>query len=372
MIGLISLNINTDDLNYGAILHTWAFQQIIQDKLGSGSNEVINYIPSHLETFNRNKPITSYIRQHDRKNTIKLILCREEYLKRLRKFERFTKEHLIVSKNQYNEERLNETILPYDVLICESDVIWSIAIFKGKFEETFFLALDSMKEKKRYAYSASAANMEFTKEEFDKFDELVKNFDMISCRESYLSDYLENNLTIHAPHVLDPVMLVDKEKYLNLMSDRLIKEPYLLIYVPVQLNKKIYENAKKYARENNLKIIEVSMHPWHRFRHKVIIDAGVEEFLSLIYYADCIFTSSFHAVCFSMIFEKEFYAFSRKTGRKTEDLCKNFKVSNRYILCDEGRNQTPIDYTEINKQFEMRKKISMEYIDTMIADFGEK
>ena len=211
--GLLSLNINTDDLNYGAVLHSWAFQQVLENVCCEGTSEIIDYIPTHLENFDRRKPVVSYAKRRHWKNVIKLLMCRKRYLSRLDKFERFIDEKMTVSKEQFTEESLNSALLDYDTLVCESDVIWSPGFFGGKFERAFFLNLDSMRTKRRYAYSASAANMVFSENQKKEFSILLRNFDGISCRESYLSNYIESNEGIDAPHVLDPVLLLDQKCY---------------------------------------------------------------------------------------------------------------------------------------------------------------
>ena len=47
-IGTLSLNINTHDLNYGALLHTWAFQHLLINKF-KVETEVIDYVTPQFE-----------------------------------------------------------------------------------------------------------------------------------------------------------------------------------------------------------------------------------------------------------------------------------------------------------------------------------
>ena len=50
-VGTLSLNINTDDLNYGAMLHSWAFQQVLKQQECVQSTEIIDYTTKILEGF---------------------------------------------------------------------------------------------------------------------------------------------------------------------------------------------------------------------------------------------------------------------------------------------------------------------------------
>ena len=72
-IGTLSLNINTSDFNYGAILHSWAFQQFL-DKYGKYNVEIIDYITPHLEKCNLKYPIYSSIKNKKLRTIIKSII----------------------------------------------------------------------------------------------------------------------------------------------------------------------------------------------------------------------------------------------------------------------------------------------------------
>ena len=83
-------------------------------------------------------------------------------------------------------------------------------------------------------------------------------------------------------------------------------------------------------------------------------DAGVEDFLSSIYYAQFIFTNSFHAVCFSLIFKKQFYVFSRANSGKLMDICTLFEMDERYNRYSDIESKE-IDYKKIENK---RQKLS--------------
>ena len=96
------------------------------------------------------------------------------------------------------------------------------------------------------------------------------------------------------------------EEYDKITDTRLLKEQYILLYLPVNDNKKLRKKAKEYAKENGYKILEISTKLLKKNTelHKTLPAAGIEEFLSSIKNAECIFTNSLHAVCFSIIFKK--------------------------------------------------------------------
>jgi len=365
-IGTLSLNINTNDLNYGALLHSWAFQQVLKNKLNIKNTEIIDYIPSHFIGINFKYPIITSIKGFHPRGTIKLLPNTYFHAKRYEKFKDFVDKNMVTSKSQYNVETLNQAELDYDCIICESDVIWSPNSMAGNFDPTFFMALDSMKDKRRIAYAPSLANAEFTKDQEEQFTGLLKNVDYISCRERYAAEYTSKFTDKRVSHVLDPTLLLNEKDYLEITEKRLITEKYLLIYFPLQFMPELVKQAKSYAKKRGLKVVEISSYVLEKFKHKTYTDAGIGEFLSLVKNAEVVFSNSFHGVCFSVLFEKEFYAYSRKTGRKIEDICKLLGLENRFIRNFNFSEQEPIDYNKINRIISEERIKSIEWLKESI------
>lgn len=366
-IGTLSLNINTHDFNYGAILHSWAFQEYIEKELNVDV-EIIDYITPYLENRDRKNPLKYALKQKKIKSIIKQLVKYSTYKKRYNKFQKFIEEEMKISEKHYTQSSLNIEKLKYDILICESDVIWSAGFFQGKFDKTFFLALDSMKEKKKIAYAPSMADGNLNNEQEKELTELLKGFNYISCRESYEKDILSNYTDKQITHVMDPVLLLDSEDYDKITGKRIIKNNYLLLYLPVDNNKKLRKFAKEYAKKHNLKILEITTKMMHSYGVKTLTSAGVQEFLSAIKYADVIFTNSFHAICFSIIFNKEFYAFSRKSNGKVRDICKTMNLKDRFLENDQFKELKKIDYNIVNEKWKEYKEKSQRWIINAIEN----
>ena len=354
-IGTLSLNINTDDLNYGAVLHSWAFLKYIKKNGLAEEIEVIDYTTPLFEKFERNHPIQSYIKMRRWKSVGKLIFSASMYQKRLKKFEKFVEDNMKVSHKSYTQKTLEEEKLNYDCLICESDVIWSPSFFKGKLDKVFFLGLDNMFNKKKIIYAASTANCDFSQKELEVFEQYIQFPNRISCREKYGSEQIRKCGRQDVETVIDPVLLLESNDYEAIMTERIIREPYLLIYIPLGYDKRYQKVATEYAKKNHLKVVEISYYIWNSISHIVMADAGIKDFLSLIKHADVIFTNSFHAVCFSCIFQKEFYAFKRKTGKKTEDLCERLALTERYMDIDDFQEKKRINYQIVEERLKAER-----------------
>ena len=68
-VGIISINLHTRRLNYGAVLHTWAFQQLMLRRGDMDGCEVIDYLPDGRD---QGSPWTYFIRKK-KGNPVKLI-----------------------------------------------------------------------------------------------------------------------------------------------------------------------------------------------------------------------------------------------------------------------------------------------------------
>lgn len=363
-VGTLSLNINTHDLNYGAILHSFAFCRLLRSK--GIECEVIDYTTPIFESYNLKYPLGGYLKDGKFTNSILALLRTGSHARRYDKFESFKKNHMYISEKHYTYEELSKAKLDYSTLICESDVIWSPEFFGGVFDKSFFLAHESMKEIHRVAYSASLGNCEFTPELENEFTSLLTNLDAVSCRETYAAEFTQQHTEKDVVCVLDPVLLLKEKDYEDVTAAPMINQPYVLLYLPVKYNKKIVPAVEKYAKDRGLKLIEISRFPWECLRHKTIQDAGVEEFLSLIKNAEVVFSNSFHAVCFSVIFHKEFYAFSRRTGLKIKDICERLGLNTRFITDVVISDDQPINYSEVDMKLDKERERSFFFIENNI------
>lgn len=367
-IGTISLNINAPDFNYGAILHSWAFQQYLKRQSIVEYTEIIDYTMPILEGQNLKCPIKDAIIGFHPKSLINYLKNSNMYQSRYRKFQKFIETNICKSSKKYTQATLNAAKLNYDCVICESDVIWSPGFSGGHFDRSFFLALDSMKDMRKIAYAPSMANGNLNDEQEKELRELLQYPEYISCRESYEKEILEKYTDKSVSHVLDPVLLLDADSYKSICSKRLLTDKYLLLYLPVDDNKNLRTYAQKYAELHGLKILEIStkLKSYEKNQKKCIGNAGIEEFLSAIKYADVVFTNSFHAICFSILFNVQFYAFSRAYAKKVEDICETFELKNRFFADDKFIEQKPIDYIRVNKKYNKLKQQSIQWLDSVL------
>ena len=369
-IATLSLNINAPDFNYGAILHSWAFARYLRTLPYVNEITILDYTMPKLEGQDLRNPILDCIKRFNFPRAFRLIKHYHEHLIKYSRFQQFIKSEMPVSAKSYTQKSLAAEHLDYDALVVESDVVWAPGFTRYKkelFDKSFFLAFDNMRKIKRIAYAPSMANAEFSADEKDCLKELLTNFDGISCREGYEKRVLEE-LTGGGTimQVLDPVLLLEATDYSGLIDSPIMKDRYLLLYLPVDNNDLLRSEAVRFAQANSLKILEISTEYKMNSIGQTLLSAGPREFLSAIYHAEMIFTNSFHAICFSLIFQKQFYAFSRRYDGKVRDICKQFNLENRFIENGVFADQPPIDYGKVNKTVCEKREMSKSWLESQL------
>ena len=134
-----------------------------------------------------------------------------------------------------------------------------------------------------------------------------------------------------------------------------------------------YEHIPKFLT-NNKKEISLYNNADETFGDIKLFDVGLGEFFSLIKNAECVFTDSFHAVCFSWIFKTRFYVFDRDVGfdgtkmsSRIDSILKLMNLEDRKIDCDSN-----VDL-EQNVNFESEDLCDMitksrKYLDDALRD----
>lgn len=351
-IGTISVNINAPDFNYGAILHTWAFLRFVQALPLVESAELIDYTMPSLQGQRLRFPAWTALKGGHPRRALRRLACFLPYQRRYQKFQRFIAGNMPRTPQRYTQATLDQARLDYDCVICESDVIWNHLFTGEQLDRSFFLAADSMKAMRRVAYAPSLGDGNLSPRQKEDLRAFLRFPHFISCREMYGKALIQTLTDKPVAQVVDPVLLLDAKDYSAICAAPLMDEPYALIYAPVNENTKMHAAAQLYAKQHGLRLLEIRMDSSVRRLPggRCLTDAGVEEFLSALRHADAVFTNSFHAVCFSLLFHVNFFAFSRRHPRKVQDICELFDLGNHYFPDDDFRDPGPIDFVAADQR----------------------
>lgn len=300
--------------NYGAMLQAYALKTYLTEK---GYNaEIINYIPKHMRIkyfylnwleliiLRKRSVIKAYIKQWKNKN----------------KFDYFQQEYMQINNRKIlSKPQLKQIRNDYDYIIIGSDQVWNIHITNN--DMSYFA--DFLDSPKAISYAASCGDALGTVEFSTAISNYIDNFKAISVREKSSKEYFDKLFKMSIDCVVDPVFLLETDAWRNLIykSKRIIKKKYIFYYT-IEKNIDLSDECNIYAKENNLIVFSAHGEMKKMINNvKTLSSIGPIEFLNLIYYADCIFTNSFHATAFSIIFNKKVYLrLHSKTGNRITDL----------------------------------------------------
>ncbi len=251
------------------------------------------------------------------------------------RFDRFTKEYLRLTPQQYHDsETLREVPPEADLYIAGSDQIWNPDMYNGH-EPAYFLDFGKQTTK-RISYAASFGIDHIKQHDCEFIKKNLLHFDAISVREKTGLDILKRIGIKNAVHVVDPVFLLTAPQWSNLTKTASqIKIPnynYILLYDFVN-DHKIGSFVKMCAKQTGMQILSVNDYRSIPYADQNINNAGPWEFISLIEHANIVISNSFHATAFSCIFNKEFYTFPLNTQQNSSrmtDLLSCAKMPERF------------------------------------------
>lgn len=237
-----------------------------------------------------------------------------------------------------------------------SDQLWSFYCTK-KYEKVYWGDFARKKGSKLIGYAISSVG------DFVQYlsDEIVinnlKRFDSLSVRETEIKDYFKNKYNFEVPVTIDPTLLTTKDTWTPLLNNKWSSEKYVVVYELRILSEDnfVLKRAKEYALKGDMKLINLSD-----------MSFGVDDFVSIISSAEAVFTSSFHAVVFSLIFKTPFWAFDLGDGKEIRytNLLKVLGLQEHIVNKLSRLGEIPVlDASKIDSKLEALRKKSIQFLD---------
>ncbi len=361
------LTIFNGNHNYGGMLQAFALNKKITD-LGHdaytlnyeyGGNPLYPTLLSRCKQYSllqiANKLLEVW--------TSKKYLIADKLKKRHELFNKFSLDNIKQTERYADYEKLGAD---FEALVVGSDQVWNPNMMRKP------LILDITTDARKISYAASIGRDALSEYERKYMFPLIKKFDAVGVREESLRKILLSG-NINATTVLDPTLLLEKEEWNNVCSGRLIKEPYVFIYSFSDCH--IKKEIQNYWKAKGVKVVYIpyAKQSYNRFDCKndmiPIFDAGPAEFLSLIKYAEHVYTDSFHGTVFSILFEKQFsvYERSRKKSKvsmnsRIYDVLDCFSLNDRLIKTDYMDEDVKIDYNKVTDILKFKRDESVNWL----------
>lgn len=348
-IGLITF---CDNTNYGSFLQTYALY-ISVERLGA-TIELIDY----------RKTVPDYERMTigGIKRTIKEkgydygIIQIKNIIKMQKNFDKLISKTMVKSR-RYTSRTIKKCRNKYRTLLVGSDLVWDL-----RYANDYTYMLDFADDNvRKIAYAASYGYETVPTEERAEFRNKLSSFDQITVRELNEKKDLEALLGNRILHVCDPTMLLENDFWKQFVESNKQRKKYVLVYLP-DSQLKLLKEAKRHARKHRLEVYFVDKSIKERCPKDPI------EFLTMVFYADKIFTASYHGLLFSIYFQKEFAFIKGKPSNRLETLEEILGLEEYDILSDKYIADKKVDYSKIKPIEEEFRRKSKEILRGMILN----
>lgn len=286
----------------------------------------------------------------------------EAFFIRREKMQCFREKYLIDQANARLLSDFSLSKLTYPCYVVGSDQIWNPDITFGM-RKAYFGAFKNKKKKKVVAYAASFGGASLAPQYGEEFSRLIQQIDAVSVREEEAVAYVKAFYKKEVAAVLDPVFFLKKADWQK-VEEQPSKTGYIFVYI-TEINQELSEYVRKLSQEKRLPVIEVSA-------GRLVTGAGFtadysvgpSEFLGYIHHADYVVSNSFHAVAFSIIYQKKFIAFAHSNrGARLRNILQIHGLGDR--LCQTGGDadiEKAIDWVEVERNTEEHVRKSGEFL----------
>lgn len=356
--GIVTIN---DISNYGNRLQNYAMQQLLKKYGESYTIDLrvnVSTAPQYVRSFLRRPKLRIG-------NGLKAILpcsgkiAAQRILSQLRFTERYVPDDKL-SLTAYRGLRGRRGSRLRTVVIG-SDQVWNDRWLSS---DDLALRLGSfVAEGHCISYAASFGVSEVKEESKPLFRKYLPRLRAISVREFRAAEMVRELADCDATVVLDPTLMLPAEQWRKIMRQFVPEnDRYVLTYFLGKPDEAQGRTIQEYARE-------------HGCRVRCILDmldtetyvAGPEDFVELFSKAEYVFTDSYHACCFSLLFHKQFTVFNRADMDGKANM--NSRMETLFRLFDlqaSVRNAglaDPIDYDKVDVLLSQHRQESQTWLD---------
>lgn len=301
---------------------------------------------------------------------------RKEIQKRKGYLEKFRMS--IPHTDKYISTNLNGLQDQFDVFIAGSDQIFR-PNREGALVDYYWLKMVQNGAVKA-SYAASMGIEKLDERQEASAREALRSFDFISVREKPLADYFRDITgRSDVTWCIDPVFLFDQKDWEKVSERYPISGAYILVYI-IKGNEALIESIRLFARKHGYQIVTFPSMGYIKnsfedgFGDYRIYDATPEQFLYLMDHAAYVFTDSFHATAFSIIFHKKFFtssanqiAFSRIRGLLDLFGAEERAIPDVGIANGEYSLECDLDWDNVDGVMEAQRERSHSYLTRILT-----
>lgn len=346
--------------NYGAFLQAYALQQLL--KQCGYEPEIIRY--DYFRDHCLMGISLSYIKKpiYFTKRLFAELFRYHNHKKRIQVFKNSISKYLVESKEYYSSYNKLEKNPPcYDIYLTGSDQVFNLNLSPQARKARL---LEFVKNGVRASYAASTGSNTIQSDYLQEFLVNIRQFNVVSVRESGFRDLLENEYHIEAINHLDPTLVLCEQNWLQFAKfpEELQGKQYLFYY-RITYQKEAHDEAERLSRQYALPIVVVNDN--ETFDNMIRIDHIIspEEWVGLIANSEYVITNSFHGAAFSIKLNKKVRIVLPEHGKdriiSLLEKCDLMKLTfSDYIIPDDLTQL----YQEARMLFENEQKKTIDYL----------
>lgn len=340
--------------NFGACLVAYALQTAIE-RCGSKA-QVINYRPEK-----KARPFSGAFQRERAAG---------------RNFEKFRRRFLNLTRVCRNMDDLSELNASLDSFVVGSDQVWRFR-YVYRFLQEYLLAF-AAPSKTLFSYAASFGTdfWEGNDQATEIMREKLLRFNRVSVREESGIAICREAFGSEAVRVLDPTLLLSAADYAPIIKESQLKLPGR--YVAKMILDETPEAAaevERLAKEKGWKVVDIYGSRKKIGGKEAMLCRPVGDWLKLLQNADYVVTDSFHCVCFSLIFEKQFICVvnPERGISRLDSLLGIFGLRDRLIDSLKGfrPDGRETDYRQIECLLQVERKKAYRYLSDCLSQPGK-
>lgn len=351
--------------NYGSMLQAYALQQTV---LALGHDcRIINFrTAKQKKMYNPLFMKKKWVKSLD---VLRHPLLTVKDIRKHSLFEKFMRDNFILTPREYGSvAELGKESFDFDCYISGSDQIWNSVC--PDFSTAYYL--DFVRNGKRIAYAPSMGPYpEQGEADFSRFvSGSLSRYDAISVREPGTAAYIRSLTDREVTVAADPTLLLSASRWSAVAGDSpIVRGKYVLLYTPwYEYYPELYAEAARFARQHGLKVICTlpdGYREWHgNPNFRFFISVGPAEFLNLIKHASYVLCGSFHAVVFSLLFQRPFYAFRGMDDSRVSHL---LELTGMEECAAEIRDAESFDFSHVGERIRPFVETSQHFLSSALG-----